>query len=184
MSLNESPVDVTLMARVYAKLRETLQAKSKFVRIPPTNAVEGSMDEKHFEYWILKKDFDNPWIYITIGQLYHPISHNTYAVQVVCTVPSKTWDNEKYDILKKRLDIQDPEDPNRDYMLENIIARVVSEYTYSEGVVLRDTDQKEVDKKAMNTYLNLSAAVNKLISSEDEIVTKLQRAMDEYLKMQ
>jgi hypothetical protein len=180
MSLNESPVDVNLMARVHSALRERLNNNPRLKRIVPESILRGSMEEKHLEYWIIKEQEDKPWIFITIGQLYHPITTGTYAVQVISTIPPSTWEGGDYIDLKKKLEITDPDSSERDYQFEQYMSSEISRLSYSEGVVLRDPSEKAITKKAFETYINLISEVNRIESDEINIAESLKKAMSKY----
>lgn len=178
MSLNEAPVSVNIMAKLHQLLREKLLTTPTYMKVVPDTVVS-QMDEFHLEYWTLKDQHPTPWIFITIGNLFHPPIAGSYNMQVVPTVPKEVWDNEKYSHLKKFLEITDPMSQDRDYRFEQIVSRSLSKFSFSKGVTVRDDGA--LNKICFKEYTELKLAVNNMIAKKQEIIDAINKALDEYI---
>lgn len=176
-SLNDSPVDPQIIAQVHSELRKKLLNKDSLKLISPN----GTMNDFRQEYWVLKEQQENPWIFIVISDLYFPERHN-FMIQVISTIPPKVWEEDRFVKFKKILMEVTADSDKRDPILERLMSTETGKYSLSKPVQLKEKDPVQIKKTAISLNMDINDHINHLKTIELDIISKISSVLDEYIQ--
>lgn len=177
MSLNDFPVKPEIVARVHSELRNRLNADKSLVRVSDDRFSENSKQQFHSEYWKF-----SDWVFIMIGNLYYPQLNGNFNIQVMIGIPNEVWKPE-YEDLRQILTQATLDSMDRNPILEQMVSRKASEYSFSKGIFHRDSDSMSIKKEALKIKMKIMSHVNKLNRQKPEIIKGFCDVLDKGLKL-
>jgi hypothetical protein len=163
MSLNDFPVSPEVISKIHFHLRERLNAEPSLKKVPE------SISQVKGEYWVA-----SDWIYVVIENLHYPTYRNNYNIQVMCGIPEKVWRPE-YEKIKQEL--------SHNLIVEQMLSRKASEYSFLKGVFHRDNDIKSIKREALKLKMEIMTHVKKLQAMEGVVVDDFCKVLNEALKL-